>query len=76
MASNVSYISTYDPEVKVTLLEYTDGNPIYKGTHTVFDAGVGDTGWLITKFTWSGDDVTKMQTISGIWSGRVGLGWT
>lgn len=76
MASNVSYISTHDPEAAVTQFEYLAGDPIYKGTNTVYDAADSDTNWVITKYTWSSGDVTKIQILTGSWTGRASLGWT
>ena len=58
-----------------TQLEYTSGNPIYKGLNYNYLADDSDTDWFVTKFTWSGNDPIDIQVQVGSWTDRASLGW-
>ena len=45
----------------------------YMGKNTTADASVGSTDWLITKFTYTSDEITRKQMAVGAWSNRGGL---
>lgn len=54
----------------------SDGNLIYCGYNSVHDVDLGDTGWIITKFTYdSNGNITRQEALIGSWSGRALLGW-
>jgi hypothetical protein len=51
----------------------SDAKPIYIGLHVTRAASDDDTEWKILKFTYSGDDTTRIQTAYGTYTGRAGL---
>ena len=58
-------------------MEYSDGNIAYKGTHRQNNAGTDETTWVITKYTWSGSDIVRIQgPLLGSWDNRASLGWS
>jgi len=52
-------------ESKCKNYEYDSGNVIYKGEHWNTSPADGDPYWEVTKFTYSGSDVIKIQIVSG-----------
>jgi len=59
-----------------TRMEYSSGKIIYKGIHATHKAVTSDTSWLVWKFTWVGDDLTRMEgPLEGSYDGRAALGW-
>ena len=57
------------------LYEYSGIDLIYKGKNPVFNAATSETTFLITKYTYTGDDLTKKQQTYGSWDNRASLGW-
>ena len=59
---------------KQTRMDY-DGsdNMIYFGVHKVFDAAGTDAEYWITKYTYTGTEITRMQKTEGAWDSRTGL---
>lgn len=53
----------------------SDAAPIYIGLNVTNGASANATDWKILKFTYSGSDVTRIQTAYGSWTGRAGLSW-
>ena len=47
----------------------TDGQPVYQG-YGARSLGDGDKGWIIYKYTFSGNFVTKRQTAYDEWDDR------
>lgn len=58
-----------------TKFDFSGDMPIYIGNHIVVTADGSETGWQITKFTWSGDNPTDIQTQYGVWDDRATLSW-
>ena len=52
----------------------SDGNAIYKGLHTNYKASTSDKNWLITKYTYSGDNVEQKDVRTTSWDDRA-IGW-
>jgi hypothetical protein len=50
------------------------GNLIYKGLHVTYNAADSDTGHLIFKYTYTGENLTMKQIRFGSWTGRT-TGW-
>lgn len=51
----------------------SDAAPVYIGLNVTNGADVtSDNEWKILKFSYSGSDVTRIQTAYGNWTGRVG----
>ena len=57
------------------LFEYTGGVLDYKGVHTSHDPGTDDEGWTIYKFTWDGNDLVRLEKLTGAWDNRATLDW-
>ena len=56
--------------------EFSGNNPIYKGLHTTIGAATSNTNWYIWKFTFTGNNPTRIQgPIVGSWDNRASLGW-
>jgi hypothetical protein len=62
-------------DIKCTQIEYDSGNPIYKGYHSMTNATDGVNDWWIIKYTYSGDDIIKIQETEGSWTNRATLNW-
>ena len=60
---------------ELTKMEWSNSKPIYIGNNVESGAADTDTTWVIYKLTWSGDDMTSKQRLTGSWSGRATLGW-
>lgn len=45
----------------------------YLGKNVTADASVSGTDWLITKFSYTSDEITRKQMATGAWSNRGGL---
>ena len=59
-----------------TRMEYSSGDIIYKGIHATHKAAASNASWLIWKYTWTGDDLTRIEgPLEGTWDGRAGLAW-
>ena len=57
-------------------LEYSGGDLVYKGFNTTHKAAVGATTWYIWKYTWVGNDCTRIEgPLVGAWSNNSGLSW-
>ena len=57
-------------------LEYDVSDQIiYKGTHYVHGAADGHSKWMITKFTYTGTNLTDIQQLEGSWTDRATLDW-
>lgn len=50
-----------------------DSAPDYIGLHLTMGAGTDEETWKILKFTYSGSNVTQIQTVIGAWDDRAGL---
>ena len=63
------------PEVLPNYVQFdpNDSAPDYIGINEDSDASDSDTDWVIFKFTYSGDNATKIRRKTGAWSGRVAL---
>ena len=56
--------------------EYSSSNIVYKGVHELHNAATTDTGWQVWKYTWTGDDLTRVEgPLSGAWDSRASLDW-
>lgn len=62
-------------DIKCTQIEYSAGNPIYKGYHWMTNAPDSFTDWWIIKYTYDGTDIIKIQELQGTWTGRATLSW-
>lgn len=51
----------------------SDAKPIYIGLHKLKGVSDSDSGWKIYKFTYSGDDTTRIQLAYGQWTLRTSL---
>ena len=51
----------------------SDAAPDYIGLNILKGASDGATDWKIYKFTYSGDNVTRIQLAYGTWTGRIAL---
>ena len=51
----------------------SDAAPNYIGLHVTNGAATTDAEWKVLKFSYSGSDVTRIQTAYGAWDSRVGL---
>jgi hypothetical protein len=59
-----------------TRMEYSAGNIIYKGIHATHKALTSNASWLIWKYTWTGDDLTRIEgPLEGSWDNRATLDW-
>lgn len=59
-----------------TRMEYSSGDLIYRGLHATHKAATSDTSWLIFKYTWSGEDLVRIEgPLSGSWDNRASLAW-
>ena len=57
-------------------MAYTAGDLIYRGVHNVHNSATTDTDWEIWKYTWSGDDLIRMEgPLPGSWDGRAAVDW-
>lgn len=46
----------------------------YLGLHQTMGASTSGTGWVIQKISWSGQNITRVQTtVTGTWDNRVSL---
>lgn len=52
-----------------------DSTPTYIGLHVTNGVATSDTNWKILKFTYSGSNVTRIQTAYGAWDNRATLSW-
>ncbi len=50
-----------------------DSAPTYIGLHLTNGAATTDTNWKVLKLSYSGANVTRVQTAYGTWDGRSGL---
>jgi hypothetical protein len=51
-------------------------NCIYAGFNRLHDAGILDTEWVVSKYTWSvAGNCERVETLTGTWDGRASLGW-
>ena len=80
---DIPEISTLAHELRANIywrdkrMEFTSGNLIYKGTHRQNKADTADTLWAITKYTWTGTDLTRIQgPLPGAWDNRESLDWS
>jgi hypothetical protein len=57
--------------------EYDGANLlIYKGSHPDHDADITDENWAVSKFTYDGDNVVRIEgPLIGSWDGRALLAW-
>jgi hypothetical protein len=55
---------------------YSGDDLIYRGTHVLSGASTTATNWVITKYTYTSDDITLFEQLPGSWDGRAALGWT
>ena len=53
-----------------------DSAPDYIGVNKTNNAPTSRGDWVIRKFTYSGSNVTRIQTLTGAWDDRATLGWT
>ena len=61
---------------KVVKLEYSTGNIIYRGINKTHKAATNLTTWVIYKYSYTGDDLTKIEgPLVGSWDGRAALDW-
>jgi hypothetical protein len=59
-----------------TRMEYSSNDIIYKGIHATHKAATSNASWLIWKYTWSGDDLTRIEgPLEGAWDNRGSLAW-
>lgn len=56
-------------------MEYSGGNITYKGAHYKHNPLTSDGEWLIVKYTWSGTDLVRIETLVGSWDNRATLDW-
>ena len=57
-------------------IEYSDGDLIYLGKHHIHRAATNDSGWSISKFTWSGGNIIRDEgPLKGAWDNRASLNW-
>lgn len=52
-----------------------DSAPNYIGLHTTLNAPTSDSFWKIYKFTYSGSNVTRIQSQTGVYDNRATLSW-
>lgn len=52
-----------------------DSAPNYIGLHVTVAALTSDPYWKIYKFTYSGSNVTRIESQTGIWDNRASLVW-
>lgn len=62
-------------DYKSTQFAYSGDTLIYIGKHWQTNASDADPNWIITKFTYDGTKISKIQTSEGTWSGRASLNW-
>jgi hypothetical protein len=55
-------------------LDWASGELDYYGVNASASAADGDTSWVIYKFTYSGGNMTKIQSKVGTWTARA-VGW-
>lgn len=54
----------------------SSGNLIYMGQNSVAGAAAADTEWRVSKFTWTGANLTRIEgPLVGSWTGRAALSW-
>ena len=51
-------------------LAYTGAKPDYYGANKNFGASDDATDWIVTKISYTGDNITQTQTKVGKWSDR------
>ena len=59
-----------------TRTEYSSGDILYFGTHVDHKAAEADTGWVINKYTTGADGITRIEKLTGSWTGRAALDWS
>lgn len=52
-----------------------DSAPTYIGLNVTNTAATSSSDWKIYKFTYSGSNVTRIQSQTGIWNNRASLVW-
>jgi len=60
---------------KDTRIEYSSGNAEYVGKHETLNADTSDVEWWVRKFSYSGDDVVRIQGQITSWDDRTS-GWS
>ena len=59
-----------------TRIEYTAGVETYLGAHLTQGAATTDSEWYITKFTYDGNDLVRIEgPLDGAWDDRATLAW-
>jgi hypothetical protein len=59
-----------------TRMEYSANDLIFKGIHATHKALTSDVNWLVWKYTWSGEDLVRIEgPLEGSWDNRGSLGW-
>jgi hypothetical protein len=58
------------------LYEYSGGNLLYRGVNPVHGAAEAATTWVVQKYTYGANGITKLERLTGAWSGRAALAWT
>jgi len=58
------------------LYEYSGSNLLYRGVNAVHGAAEAATTWVIQKYTYGANGITKIEKLTGAWSNRAGLAWT
>jgi hypothetical protein len=59
-----------------TIIDYDgSGNILYYSTHHLHNADEGLLDWVIKKFTTGSDGVTKIERLTGSYTGRAALDW-
>jgi hypothetical protein len=56
-------------------MEYSASVIQYRGRHTSLNAATSDTNWFVEKYTWDGNDCTRIQTQVTSWDSRAS-GWS
>lgn len=52
-----------------------DSAPTYIGLNVTNTAPTSNSDWKIYKFTYSGSNITRIQSQTGIWDNRASLNW-
>ena len=70
-------INKYDPVMNLAVrYSYSGGKVEYKGTHTLINPPVSDPDWVITKYSYTGNNLSLEQgPLVGSWDNRATLGW-
>jgi hypothetical protein len=56
--------------------DWTSGDLDYRGVHEKHNAATTDTGWIIWKYSYTGDNVVRIEgPLEGAWDSRTGLDW-